>query len=55
MHFINDNSDNRRSDEGAAGRAAGFGKAGRRPDRTADNPPDPISSLLFLFFWWGSG
>jgi hypothetical protein len=36
---------------GVTGGAAGFRKARRRPDRMADNPPDPHSSLLlFIFF-----
>ena len=27
--------------EGVTGRVAGFRRARRRPDRMADNPPDP--------------
>jgi hypothetical protein len=38
---LNNNSDNGGSDRGDTGRAAGFRRARRRPDRMADNPPDP--------------
>jgi len=38
---LNNNSDNGGSDGGVTGRAAGFRRARRRPDRMADNPPDP--------------
>jgi len=57
IHFNNSNSDNGGSGRGVTGRAAGFRRARRRPDRMADNPPDPHKSLLFLFFvfQWGSG
>ena len=41
IHSNNSNSDNRGSDEGVTGRAAGFRRARRRPDHIADNPPDP--------------
>ena len=38
---LNNNSDNGGSDRGDTGRAAGFRRARRRPDRMADNPPNP--------------
>jgi hypothetical protein len=38
---LNNNSDNGGYDGGITGRAAGFRRARRRPDRMADNPPDP--------------
>jgi len=38
---LNNNSDNGGSDGGGTGRANGFRRARRRPDRMADNPPDP--------------
>jgi len=38
---LNNNSDNGESDGGVTGRAAGFRRARRRPDRMADNLPDP--------------
>jgi hypothetical protein len=38
---LNNNSDNGGSDGGVSGRAAGFRRARRWPDRMADNPPDP--------------
>ena len=41
IHFNNSNSDNGESGRGVTGRAAGFRRARRRPDRIADNPPDP--------------
>jgi len=41
IHLKNNNSDNGGSDGGVTGRAAGFRRARRRPDRMADNPPDP--------------
>ena len=41
IHFINNNSDNGGSERGVTGRVAGFRRARRRPDRMADNPPDP--------------
>jgi hypothetical protein len=40
-HFNNSNSDNGGSGRGVTGRAAGFRRARRRPDRMADNPPNP--------------
>jgi hypothetical protein len=39
--YFNNNSDNGEFDGGVTGRAAGFRRARRRPDRMADNPPDP--------------
>jgi hypothetical protein len=42
IQFDNDNSDNRGSDGGVTGRAAGFRRAKHRPDRMADNPLDPL-------------
>ena len=41
IHCINNNSDIGGSDGEVTGRAAGFRRARRRPDRMADNPPDP--------------
>ena len=41
IHCINNNSDNRGYDWVVTGRADGFRRARRRPDRMADNPPDP--------------
>jgi hypothetical protein len=41
IHFSNSNSDNKGSGREVIGRAAGFKRARRRPDRMADNPPDP--------------
>ena len=38
---LNNNRDKGGSDGGVTGRAAGFRRARRRPDRMADNPPDP--------------
>jgi hypothetical protein len=38
---LNNNSDNGGSDVGVTSRAAGFRRTRRRPDRMADNPPDP--------------
>jgi len=38
---LNNNSDNGGSDGGFTGRAAGFRRARHRPNRMADNPPDP--------------
>jgi len=40
IHF-NNNSDNGGFGRGVTGRAAGFRRARRRPDRMADNPLDP--------------
>jgi len=37
---LNNESDNGGSDGEVTGRAAGFSRARRRPDRMADNPPD---------------
>ena len=42
IHFSNNNSDNGGSaGRGVTGRAAVFRRARRKPDRMADNPPDP--------------
>ena len=41
IHFNNSNSDNGGSGRGVTGRAAGFRRTRRRPDRMADNLPDP--------------
>ena len=41
IHFNKSNSDNGGSGKGVTGRAAGFRRARRRPDRMADNLPDP--------------
>ena len=41
IHINNSNSDNGGSGRGITGRAAGFRRAKRRPDRMADNPSDP--------------
>ena len=42
IHFNNNNnSDYGGSGRGVTGRATGFRRARRRPDRMADNPPDP--------------
>jgi hypothetical protein len=41
IHFNNDISDNGGSDGGVTGKAAGFRRARGRPDRMADNPPNP--------------
>jgi hypothetical protein len=47
MHFNNNNnSDNGGSGRGVTGRAAGFRRARRRPDRMADNPPNPLFRFL---------
>ena len=50
IQFNNGNSDNRESDEGGNGRATGFRRARRRPDRMADNPPEIlVVSVAFSF------
>jgi hypothetical protein len=41
IHFNNNNINNGGSGRGVTGRAAGFRRARRRPDRMADNPLDP--------------
>jgi hypothetical protein len=41
IHFNNSKSDNGGTGRGDTGRAAGFRRARCRPDRMADNPPDP--------------
>jgi hypothetical protein len=40
IHFNNSNSDNGGSGRGFTGRASGFRRSRRRPDRITDNPPD---------------